>query len=202
MWRVGVGVLLVGAMGGYGCEVLPPPVTTPPPVATSLPGATVATARPLGVAVAPGTPTPTPVLVGDYATLVRPRLEGVQQGLKQLDQQLAVLVKAPMRMAEDDWRNQTQAVLDDLAAGSLDLRALGPRAGNQTALHTDVMKLLDDLDFVVSEYRMALDYDPDSTHFVRAGRARATTEDEVESILSDLRRPVLPTPLPSFNRVP
>jgi hypothetical protein len=191
--------LLLGALVLAACEALPPPVTTPPPAP---PAATVSPTRPLGVAVALGTPTATPVLVGDYATLVRPRLERVQQGLGQLEQQLTVLVKTPMRMAEDDWRNQTQNVLDDLAADSLDVRSLGPRVGTQTALHTEVMKLLDDLDFVVSEYRMALDYDPDATHFARAGHARVTTRDEVESILSDLRRPVLPTPSPAFHTVP
>lgn len=156
--------------------------------------------RPLGLAVAAGTPTATPVLVGDYATLVRPRLELVQQNLTRLDQQLAVLLKSPMRMADDDWRSQTQSMLDDLADDSGDLRALGPHVGTQTALNSQVMKLLDNLDFVVSEYRMALDYDPDGTHFIRAGHARLTTEDDVASLLSDLRRPVLPAPSPSYGR--
>jgi hypothetical protein len=35
---------------------------------------------------------------------------------------------------------------------------------------------------------MALDFDPDGTHFTRAGRAEKMAADEVESIQSDLRR--------------
>src|SRR5579859_4012918 len=173
MWRVRAELVVMCALVATGCAA-PPPVSTPPPAVTAAPQATAAptAVRPLGLAVAAGTPTTTPVLVGDYATLVRPRLELVQQGLTRLDQQLAVLLKAPMRMAEDDWRAQTQTVLEDLATGSGDLRALGPRVGNQTALYGQLMKLLDNLDFVVSEYRMALDYDPDGTHFIRAGHAR------------------------------
>jgi hypothetical protein len=182
-----------------GCAA-PPAVSTPPPVTDAQPTAAPTPVRPLGLAVAAGTPTATPILVGDYATLVRPRLELVQQVLTRLDQQLAVLLKTPMRMADDDWRSQTQSILDDLAAGSGDLRALGPHVGTQTALNSQVMKLLDSLDFVASEYRMALDYDPDGTHFIRAGRARLTTEDGVASLLSDLRRPVLPAPSPSYGR--
>jgi hypothetical protein len=197
MWRVRVGVLLLGAL--VGCTA-PPAVSTPATVATPQATAAQTPARPLGLAVAVGTPTATPALVGDYATLVRPRLELVQQVLTQLDQQLAVLLKTPMRMADDDWRSQTQTILDDLAAGSGDLRSLGPRVGTQTTLNSKVMKLLDSLDFVASEYRMALDYDPDGTHFIRAGHARLTTEDDVASLLSDLRRPVLPAPSPSYGR--
>jgi hypothetical protein len=200
MRRIGMGMVLLSALVAAACQP-PPAVSTPPTVTTAQPTPVATQARPLGLAVAAGSPTPTPVLVGDYATLVRPRLESVQQGLMQLDQQLAVLLKAPMRMADDDWRAQTLNVLDDLATRSGDLRTLGRRAGaKETALASQVMKLLDNLDFVVSEYRMALDYDPDGTHFARAGHARLSTEDDVTSILQDLRGPVLPAPSPSFGR--
>src|SRR5438132_4717531 len=89
----------------------------------ALPTATAG--RALAVAVPVGSPTPTPALVGDYPTLVQQRVERVQQGLGRLEQQLAVLQTAPMRMADDDWRTQLQAILDDLAASSADLRSLG-----------------------------------------------------------------------------
>jgi hypothetical protein len=195
-----MGMVLLSALVAAACQP-PPAVSTPPTVTTAQPTPVATQARPLGLAVAAGSPTPTPVLVGDYATLVRPRLESVQQGLMQLDQQLAVLLKAPMRMADDDWRAQTLNVLDDLATRSGDLRTLGRRAdANQTGLNSQVTKLLDTLDFVVSEYRMALDYDPDGTHFARAGHARPSTEDDLASVLQDLRRPVLPAPSPSFGR--
>jgi hypothetical protein len=141
-----------------------------------------------------------PVLVGDYPTLVGQRLERIQQGLMRFEQQLAVLKTAPLRMADDDWRAQTHSLLDDLAASSADLRGLGARSGADAALYAEVLKLLDNLDFVVSEYRMAFDFDPDATHFIRAGRAEKTTADEVESLLSDLRRPIGPAPTPSFAR--
>jgi hypothetical protein len=166
--------------------------------------ATVATptvGRALAVAVAVGSPTPTAVLVGDYPTLVRQRVERIQQGLNKFEQQLGEAQKAPMRMADDDWRAQTGSLLDELAAASADLRALGARSGAQASLYADVQKLQDSLDFVVSEYRMAFDFDPDASHFLRAGRAEKTTADEVESLLSDLRRPSPgPAPTPSFAR--
>jgi hypothetical protein len=201
MRQIGMGFVLVSALVAVACQAAPPAVSTPPTVTAAQATPLATQARPLGLAVAAGSPTPTPVLVGDYATLVRPRLEGVQQGLMQLDQQLAVLLKLPMRMADDDWRAQTLNVLDDLAARSGDLRTLGRRAGaNDTALSSRVMKLLDNIDFVVSEYRMALDYDPDGSHFARAGHARLSTEDDVASALQDLRGPVRPAPSPSFGR--
>jgi len=149
------------------------------------------------VAVAVGPPTPTPVLVGDYPTLVRPRLEHIQQALVQLEQQLAVLKTAPVRMAEEDWRNQMQSILDDLALSEADLRALGGRVSAPPALGAEIDKFVGDLDFVVSEWRMALDYDPDSTHFTRAGRAEKMTADEVDAILSELRRPIGPVATPT-----
>src|SRR6202022_2037975 len=134
-----------------------------------------------------------------YATLVRPRLEHLQQSFTQLEQQLAVLQKAPLRMAEQDWRDQLLTILDDLALGEADLRSLGSRVTAPPALNTEIVKLVGDLDFVVSEWRMALDYDPDASHFSRAGRAEKMTADEVESILSELLRPIAPaiTPKPA-----
>jgi hypothetical protein len=176
----------------------PQPVAVP--TATVAPRATPTPARALAVAVAVGSPTPMPVLVGDYPTLVGQRLERIQQGLMRFEQQLAVLKTAPLRMADDDWRAQTHSLLDDLAASSADLRGLGARSGADAALYAEVLKLLDNLDFVVSEYRMAFDFDPDATHFIRAGRAEKTTADEVESLLSDLRRPIGPAPTPSLAR--
>ena len=140
-----------------------------------------------------GSTTPTPQLVGDYPTLVRPRLDRVQQGLGHLEQQLNILTTSPMRMAEADWRSQMQSLLEDLANANTDLRALGARSGPDAALFAQVMKLNADL---VSEYRMALDFDADGTHFTRAGRAEKMTADEVESILSDLRRSVALTLTP------
>ncbi|HEX8967676.1 MAG TPA: hypothetical protein VF937_07350 [Chloroflexota bacterium] len=167
------------------CQAPPPPSE---PTLTPAPAVTPAPTRPLAVAVAVGSPTPTPVLVGDYATLVQPRLETVQQDLKRLEQQLAAAQKAPIRMAEDDWRNQTQTILGDLLADTADVRALGARIGAGVALNADVLKVADDVDFVANEYRMALDFDPDATHLIRAGRAEKTTANELESLLGDLRR--------------
>jgi hypothetical protein len=133
-----------------------------------------------------GSPTPTPVLVGDYATLVRPRLLTVRQDFKALNDQLAVAQKAPMRMAEDDWRNQTRGILEDMLTASASVRSVGARAGTDIALTARVSKVLDDVDFVANEFRMAFDYDPDSTHFLRAGRAEKTTVAELDSMLDDL----------------
>jgi hypothetical protein len=207
MWHGSTPTRLVAACGALvvasgvllaACEAPPPAVVTPIP-STPRAIATLNDERPLSVAVAVGPPTPTPALVGDYATLVRPRLERVGQGLKRLEQQLAVLQQSPIRMAEQDWRAQTRDILDELALGTADLRALGARVGAQGQLSAEVMKLVSDLDFVVDEYRMALDFDPDATHFARAGRAQKTSTAEVESILSELRRPVgialSPTPV-------
>jgi hypothetical protein len=142
------------------------------------------------VAVAVGTPTATPALVGDYPTLVRPRVERVEQGLNQLHQHLGTLRTNPLRMAEQDWRNQAFGILDELAAANRDLRALGVRVGPDASLSGEVTKLVTDLEFVVEEYRSALADDPDGSHFARAGRAETTTAQEIESILFSLRRPV------------
>lgn len=193
-----IGTLLVGTCGLVLCACAAPTPLEPPTVAaTSRPSATATPERTVAIAVAVGSPTPTPALVGDYATLVRPRLEHLQQSFTQLEQQLAVLQKAPLRMAQEDWRNQLLGILDDLALGEADLRALGSRVTAPAPLGSEIAKLIDDLDFVVSEWRMALDYDPDATHFIRAGRAEKATADEVESILSGLRRPIGPAPSPT-----
>jgi hypothetical protein len=184
-WALTVTVVLAVVL--VGCEAPPPAFVTPIP-STPRTIATLSADRTVSVAVSVGSATPTPQLVGDYPTLVRPRLNRVQEGLGRLEQQLNILRTSPIRMAEPDWRTQTQGLLEELAAANTDLRALGARSGPDAALYTDVHKLNGDLDFVVSEYRMALDFDPDATHFIRAGRAEKSTADEVESILSDLRR--------------
>jgi hypothetical protein len=167
------------------CSAPAPPVST----VAALPVATPGPTRTIAVAVAARSATPTLALVGDYATLLQPRLEALRQGFRGLEQQLSVLRTAPTRMAEDDWRIQFQNTLDDLSATSADLRSLGTRvASSQVGLNAEVLKLADDADFVASEYRMALDYDPDSTHFIRAGRAEKTTAQELDSILSTVRQ--------------
>jgi len=166
-------------------------VYTAAPTAVGTPTVPVAAAtptRPIAVAVAGLAPTPTAVLVGDYASLVLPRLEVLQRNLRRLEQQLAVLQKAPLRMAEDDWRNQMLSILDDLLAASADVRALGTRVSTRADLNPEVLKLANDLDFVANEYRMALDFDPDSSHFSRAGRAQKAAVDELDSVVDDVRR--------------
>jgi hypothetical protein len=140
------------------------------------------------VAVAAPAATATAVLVGDYASLALPRLEVLQRNVQRLEQQLVVLQNVPLRMGEDDWRNQTLSILDDLFATTADVRSLGTRVGSQADLNAEVLKLADDLDFVADEYRMALDYDPDSSHFIRAGRAEKTTAAELDSVLADVQR--------------
>jgi hypothetical protein len=176
-----------------GCDVAPPPTITPPPsTPRSIP--TLEGTRPLSVAVAVGTPTPTVPIVGDYSTLVRDRLVRVESAFKALDAQFAVLQTAPIRITQADWRNDTLARLDDLAATNDALRALGARSGADGLLYGEVSKVSSDLDFVVSEYRMAFDFDPDGSHLVRAGRAEKMTSDEVESMLLGLRRGIGPAP--------
>ena len=198
MWRHAL--LLAGGLILCGCSS--PTAPGPPTVATTeRPNATATPdSRPLAVAVPVASPSATPALVGDYATLVRPRLEHVQQGLAQIEQQLAVLQKAPLLMAQEDWRNQMFGILDELALGEADIRSLSTRVSASPALNVEITKFVGDLDFVVSEWRMALDYDPDATHFVRAGRAEKMTADEVESILSELRRPIGPASTPTPAR--
>jgi hypothetical protein len=164
------------------CDASPPPIVTPPPTSVSTPLPT----RPLGVAVPVGSATPTPQLVGDYASVMRPRLLTIQQDFSHLEQQLAIAQKTPLLMVQDDWRNQTGGVLQDLLAASADLRSVATRLGSRTN-HADVLKLADDVDFVANEFRMAFDYDPDANHFIRAGRAEKTTRAELDSILTSLR---------------
>jgi hypothetical protein len=178
---VALAVLIVG------CEAPLPAFVTPIP-STPRSIATLSADRTVSVAVAVGSATPTPQLVGDYPTLVHPRLDRVQQGLSRIEQQLNILKTNPIRMAEADWRNQLQSLLEDLASANADLRSLGARSGPDASLYADVMKLNGELDFVVSEYRMALDFDADGTHFIRAGRAEKMAADEVESMLVGLRR--------------
>jgi hypothetical protein len=200
-YRLLIGVLLVGTcaliLGGCSSPASPEPT---PVAAIPRPNLTSTPERPLALAVAVGSPTATPALVGDYPTLVRPRLEHIQQGFTQLEQQLAVLQKDPIRMAQDDWRNQLLGILDGLAISEADLRTLGSRVIAPPALNSEMVKFIDDLDFVVSEWRMALDYDPDASHFIRASRAEKMTANEVESILSELRRPIGPAPTPTPAR--
>src|SRR5579859_3768450 len=174
---VAVSTVLVAA-----CEAPPAGVVTMPPVNAPTPAPT----RPLGVAVAVGSPTPTAEVVGDYATLMRPRLQTLHDDFGHLQSQLAEAEKTPMRMAEDDWRNQTQGVLEDMLTSSADIRATSMRATTQSPLRSEVLKLADDVDFVANEFRMALDYDPDATHFMRAGRAEKTTSAELDSILREM----------------
>lgn len=158
------------------------PIAQAPTPAATVAATATPDARPLAIAVPVASPSATPALVGDYASLVRPRLEHVQQDLKQIEQHLAELQKAPLLMAQDDWRNQMFGTLDDLSVSEADLRSLGSRV----PLKEEAVKLVGDLDFVVGEWRMALDYDPDATHFIRAGRAEKMTADEVAAILSEL----------------
>src|SRR5262245_39593545 len=104
-------VLVACALATAACDVGPPPVVTPvPSTPRAIPtlSSEASADRPLSVAVAVGPPTPTPVLVGDYATLVRPRIERVGQGLSRLEQHLSVLQQSPVHMVEKDWRTQAQ----------------------------------------------------------------------------------------------
>jgi hypothetical protein len=143
-------------------------------------------------------PTATPALVGDYPTLVRQRVEVVQQSLGKLEQHLGLVQQSPIRMTQNDWRAQMQLILDDIANANEGLKVLGARSGQNAALYAEVSKVVTDVDFVVSEYRMAFDFDPDGTHFLRAGRAEKSAADEVESIRFELQRQngvaALPTP--------
>lgn len=184
----------------YGCDAVPPPTITPPPsTPRSIP--TLTGTRPVAVAVPLGTPTPTAPIVGDYSTLVRDRLIGIESALKGLDAQFTALKASPIRITQTDWRDDTLARLDDVAAATEALRALGARSGSDGFLYSEVSKVVSDLDFVVSEYRMAFDFDPDGSHFARAGRAEQMTSDEVASMLLGLRRGIGPaptvTPIPS-----
>jgi hypothetical protein len=163
-----------------------------PPSVAALPTTTVSSVtplptRPLGVAIPVASPTATAVLTGDLASVARPQLTLLRQDFSQLDQQLAAAQASPIRMAQDDWRNQTLAVLQDLLSASSDLRGIANRFAGRSALDADVLKLTDDVDFVANEFNMALTYDPDSTHLIRAARAERTTVAEVDSVLAQMR---------------
>jgi hypothetical protein len=184
---LGVALLAVLACAPPQPAVVTPLPSTPRSFATPVQG----TLASVGVAVAVASPTPTASTpTGDYPALVRPRLERIEQGLIRFESQLSVLRQSPVRMADADWRAQTSALLDELAAANADLRALGARVGPDAALYAEVSKLTGDLEFVVDEYRLAFDFDPDASHFARAGRAERSTADEVQSMLAGLRRPI------------
>jgi hypothetical protein len=200
-WRMVIGAVVLTLAG---CQAAPPAVVTPPPFtpATPRPTAPAAETRQLGQAVPVASPTATPILVGDYAALVRPRLDQVQQALGKLEQHLTLLQQAPIRMTQDDWRSQMQSILDDLANANSSLKALGARGGSDAALYAETSKMAADVDFVVDEYRLAFDFDPDGSHFLRATRAEKSMADEVESIRSGLQRHigVAPTLTPAPAR--
>jgi len=160
------------------------PLATPTETAARPATVTPLPTRPLGIAIPVGSPTPTPELSGDYASNMRPRLQAIQLQFSKLEQQLALAQKTPLLMAQDGWRNATGTILQDMLAASADARSVAARIGPP---HDDVTKLLDDVDFVANEFRMAFDYDPDATHFIRAARAEKSTRAELDSILTSLR---------------
>ncbi len=100
---------------------------------------------------------------------------------------MAVVQKTPLLMAQDDWRNQTQSILQDLLLDSSQLRTVSARVTVPPALRPQVTKLADDVEFVATEFQMALDFDPDATHLIRASRAEKSAHEEVDSVLSALR---------------
>jgi len=174
-------VLVVAALVGCAAPA-PPPEVTPTPA----PAATPAPTRPIAVAVRAGSPTPTVEIQGDFASNVKPTLLAIQDDFKRLEAQLAAATKAPQIMAQDDWRNQLLGIAQDLLVASTNLRSLSARITTPSPLKPQVQKLTDDVDFVGNEFRMALDYDPDSTHMIRAARAEKTTRAEVDSLLDQL----------------
>src|ERR1700756_1949616 len=100
MWWRRIALLILAPLVVMACEVATPPAptTVPPPLRTPTPAPTP---RPLGVAVPVGSPTPTPALVGDYASIMRPRLQSIQPEFSRLEQQLAAAQKTPLLMAQD-----------------------------------------------------------------------------------------------------
>src|SRR5581483_3731129 len=114
-------------------------------------------------------------------------LSAIESALAALDAQFALLKQSPFRMTQEDWRNDTLARVDDVGAANEALRALGARSGSDAALYSQVAKLISDLDFVVSEYHMAFDFDADGSHITRASRAEAMASEEVQSMLQTLR---------------
>lgn len=179
-----------------GCDVAPPAVVTPPPSTPRVIPTLAARSSP-AIAAPVTTATPTPVIAGDYGALVRDRLMSIDSRLAALDRQFAEVRASPFRMTQDDWRTATLERVEELGVAANALRALGARSGPEAMLYGEVSKLLMDLDFVVSEYRMAFDFDPDGNHFVRAGRAERMASDEVQSILRDLRVRTAPTFTPA-----
>jgi hypothetical protein len=147
---------------------------------------TPAPTRPLAVAVRVGSPTPTVEIQGDYASNVKPSVVAIKADFTQLEAQLAAAIKAPQIMAGDDWRNQMTSIIQDLLVASTNLRALDARITATSPLKAQVQKMNDDVDFVANEFRMALDYDPDSSHMVRAARAEKTTSAELDSLIAAL----------------
>jgi len=140
----------------------------------------------LAVAVPVGSPTATPALVGDFSTLMRPRLAALRGDFMRIEQQLAVAQQAPLRMADDDWRNQMASILEAILTDSAAVRTLTTRLTPPAPIGPAATKLADDADFVANEFRMALDYDPDGTHFIRAARAERTTLQELDDLASQL----------------
>jgi hypothetical protein len=180
--RVVLGMCAVASMVGCGSPPPAPVTSTPTHTIVATPAPTGA----LAVAVPVGSPTPTAGVTSDYASVMRPPLNSIAGALTRLEAQLAAAQKTPMLMAQDDWRNQTQSVLQDLLASSSALRTATSRSTPPTALRQDALKLCDDVDFVANEFRMALDYDPDATHMIRAARAEKSTSTEVKSVLKEL----------------
>jgi hypothetical protein len=188
--RAAAGVLavLLASCSAPPGDLITPVPSTPRQVAEQTPE------RTLAVAVAKSSPTPTPDLVGEYRELVLPRLQRIQTALNHIEQQLTIVQKSPAKMVQDDWRREVLATVDELAAANSDLRALGARTGADAALSADLQKLITNLDFVIDEYRLAFDFDPDGSHLVRAGRAEKAASDQVESILLMFRRPAIGVP--------
>ncbi len=169
------------------CGAPPPDVVSPPAAQAQPTLAPPVPTRPLAVAVPVGSPTPTPAVTSDYVSVMRPPVTAIKDGFTHLEAQLAAAQNTPMLMAQDDWRNQMQSVLQDLLVSSSQLRTATSRSTPPTALRQDVTKLSDDVDFVANEFRMALDYDPDSMHLVRAARAEKSTRTEIDAVLDELR---------------
>lgn len=160
------------------------PASLPATAPTAVPSLTPLPTRPLAIAIPVASATPTAELTGDLASLSRPKLTLLRQGFSQLDQQLEAAKASPIRMADDNWRDQTQRILQELLSASSDLRLVARRVAGTSSMDSDVLKLVDDVDFVANEFDMALTYDPDATHLIRAARAERTTVAELDSIMA------------------
>lgn len=176
-----MGVVLASATS---CGAPPPAAVTLAP-AQSVVASAVPT-RALAVAVPVGSPTPTAGVTSDYVSLMRPQLSSIKADFDRLERLLATAQNSPMVMAQDNWRNQMQSALEDLLVSSSALRSETARSTAPNALRQDILKLCDDVDFVANEFRMALDYDPDATHMLRAARAEKSTSAEIDSVLKEL----------------